>query len=356
MAPTSRIVFFLQGHQVPAARFRGKAIARCLAQRGYEVGLRIPRPSVYGDLRGAGSMISRIPGLRQALSPCAFISRLWQLRGLAKDDFIFFQRPMVELPTACLERVAARSRRSLFDFDDAIYLNRGTKNKLSRIFATVDWIVAGNRTLAAHVNAPARTRVVPTAVDTSTWTVQPTRASTGRDVVVGWTGLSSNYQQLATATDAIARALDETKARFLVISDAPPPKALAPLRPEFVRWSAGTEVSDLARIDIGVMPLPDTPYAQGKCAFKLIQYMALGRPALAAPVGANAEVVSDTVDGYLPRNGVEWTERLVSLIRDPDLRAAVGARARARVTSTYSLDAVVPLYLELIEGSPSSSQ
>lgn len=349
------MVFFLQGHQVPAARFRGQAIAHSLARRGYEVCLRIPNPSVYGDLPGLGGAACPIPGVRHALTPWAFISRLLHLRGLKRDDFIFFQRPMVELPTACLERFAAQGRHSLLDFDDAIYLNRGTKKKLSRIFDVVEWIVAGNRTLAEYVDAPARTRVIPTAVDTSVWTEQPTRPTTGSEVVVGWTGLSSNYRQLATAVGSIARALEETGARFLAISDAPPPKALAPLRPEFLRWSAGEEVANLARIDIGVMPLPDTPYCRGKCAFKLIQYMALGRPALASPVGTNAEVLSDGVDGYLPRNDDEWTERLVSLIRSPDLRAAIGARARARVISTYSLAAVVPRYIELIEGSAVSA-
>lgn len=347
----NRVVFFLQGRLVPAARFRGYAIARCLSGRGYDVQLRVPNPSVYGDLSGMGSIACRIPGVRPLLSVGALLPRLAQLRGLRRDDFVFFQRPMVELPTAYLESVAARGRRSLFDFDDSIYLNRGTKGKLSRIFDLVDWIVAGNRTLAEYVNRPSQTRIIPTTVDTSLWTAQNTRPITGRDVVVGWTGLAGNYPHLAAASGGIARALAETGARFLIISNAPPPRALASLNPEYVTWSPSDEVAQLSRIDIGVMPLLDTAYARGKCAFKLIQYMALGRPALASPVGANAEVVSDGVDGFLPRNDDEWTERLISLIRDPGLRAGIGERGRARVTEAYSLEAVVPRYLELIEAS-----
>lgn len=347
----NRIVFFLQGRLVPAARFRGHAIARCLAERGYDVQLRVPNPSVYGDVPGLGSIACRIPGLRPLLSVGALFCRLAQLRHLRRDDFVFFQRPMVELPTAYLESVAAKGRRSLIDFDDAIYLNRGTKRKLSRIFDVVDWIVTGNQTLAEYVNRPSRTRIIPTSVDTSLWTAQATRPIADGEVVVGWTGLSGNYGHLAAASEAIARALAETGARFLIISDAPPPRALAALNPEYVPWSPNDEVAQLSRIDIGVMPLADTAYARGKCAFKLIQYMALGRPALASPVGANAEVVRDGVDGFLPRNDDEWTERLVSLIRDPGLRSRVGERARARVTEAYSLDAVVPRYLDLIKAS-----
>lgn len=340
-----RVVFFLQGKRVPAARFRGMAVAKELSACGIDVDLRTPAPSVYGDL---GSWAGRIPGLRAALSPLAAVARVFQLRDLRSDDFIFFQRPMVELPTALFEQWAARGRRSLFDFDDAIYLNKMTSRKFRRILDAVDWIVAGNRTLAEFVGLPQRTRVIPTAVDTNLWHQQGTRDCKDAEVVVGWTGLSCNYRELAIAASAIGRALDETKARFVVISDAPPPSSLHALRPEFVRWNAATEVADLSRIDIGVMPLVDGPYQRGKCAFKLIQYMALGRPGLASPVGANQEVVTNGHDGYLPCKDSEWTDHLVSLIRQPSLRHAVGSRARERVVAAYSLRAVVPLYLELL--------
>jgi glycosyltransferase involved in cell wall biosynthesis len=320
-------------------------VANALAARGMEVSCRIPVPSVYGDW----GPIGRLPGLRSLVSPLAVLSRLGQLRDLRPDDFIFFQRPMLELPTCRMEKLAATGRASLFDFDDAIYLNRATRGKFPRIVEMVEWVVAGNRHLAEAADAPAKTVVIPTAVDTTAWTRRATRDTRGAQVVVGWTGLASNYRQLAIAAPGIARALDRTGAKFLLISDAPPPSSLDGLRPEFVRWSPRSEVEDLARMDIGVMPLPDGPYERGKCAFKLIQYMALGRPALASPVGANAEVVTDGIDGFLPRSDGAWEEQLSALISDPALRDAVGTRARARIVSGYSLHAVVPRYLKILQ-------
>ena len=339
-----RVVFFVQGREVPAARFRGWAIARGLAASGLETEVRSPLPSVYGDLGFA----ARVPGLRAILVPVAALYRLGQLRDLRATDTVFFQRPMVELPTLALERLAARSRRSVFDFDDAIYLNWGGKAKLRRIVAMADRVIAGNRVLAEAADAPEKTIVLPTVVDTERWQAQPERATHGRDVVLGWTGLSCNYRHLTSAAAPIARALRHTGARFLVIADAPPPTSLAELRPEFVPWRAESEIADLARIDIGVMPLPDGPRERGKCAFKLIQYMALGRPGLASPVGANAEVVRDGVDGFLPNTESDWEDHLVRLIRDPELRAEVGQRARARIVEAYSLAAVLPRYRELL--------
>jgi glycosyltransferase involved in cell wall biosynthesis len=210
-------------------------------------------------------------------------------------------------------------------------------------------VAAGNRYLAAAAAAPDKTVIIPTAVDTERFASAPPRPVRGREVVVGWTGLSGNYRQLAHRAAGIARALERTGARFVVISDRPPPRSLAALKAEFVRWRPESEVADLAALDIGVMPLPDGPYERGKCAFKLLQYMALGRPGVASPVGANAEVVTDKVDGFLPTTDDAWEEALTLLIEDPARRQEMGARARARVEQAYSLSVVADRYKTLIE-------
>jgi glycosyltransferase involved in cell wall biosynthesis len=160
--------------------------------------------------------------------------------------------------------------------------------------------------------------------------------------------MSVNYHQLAHAAAGLSRALAKTGAKLLVISDRPPPAALAALRPTFVRWKAETEIEDLAAIDVGVMPLPDNPYERGKCAYKLIQYMALGRPGVASPVGANNDVVTPGKDGFLPASDDEWEQSIVNLVENPTLRAEMGQRARARVEEGYSLQAVVPRYLDVL--------
>ena len=339
-----RVVFFLQGQRVPAARFRGMAVAQSLGAAGIDCDLRIPVPSVYGDW---------LPGFpvgpwRQLLVPVVVLVRLAQLRNLRPSDVVFFQRPMIELPTVFLEKLAARGRKSVFDFDDAIFLNRGGREKLRRTVALVDHVVAGNRFLAEAAEAPGKTTIIPTAVDTDRWTMRPTRDVRGSQVVVGWSGLSCNYRHLAIACTPIARALRRTGARFMVLSDRPPPSDLADLRPEFVPWQAESEIENVARLDVGVMPLPDGPYERGKCAFKLIQYMALGRPGLASPVGANCEVVTDGSDGFLPGSEADWEEQLVRLIEDPGLRAQVGSRARQRVQAAYSIATAAPRYLQVL--------
>jgi glycosyltransferase involved in cell wall biosynthesis len=320
------------------------AVARALEARGVTCSVRVARPSVYGDTR----LPWPLDRPRTLYVPFAAVARWPQLRDLADDDVVIFQRPMTELPTTFLERRAARGRKTVFDFDDAIFENVTVRAKFHRLVALVDRVVAGNRYLAAAAAAPEKTVIIPTAVDTERYATQPTRPTRGRDVVVGWTGLSSNYRQLAHATPGIARALERTGAQFLAISDRPPPASLRALRPEFVRWRPETEVEDLGRIDIGVMPLPDGRYERGKCAFKLLQYMALGRPGVASPVGANADVVTPGEDGFLPGDEDAWDEALTRLIEDPALRRDLGARARVTVERGYSIAVVADRYKDLL--------
>jgi glycosyltransferase involved in cell wall biosynthesis len=343
MAAGRQVVFFLQGQRVPAARARGFAVISALGREGIPCQVQVPHPSVYGDT-GWGWPWTR---LRALFRPWAALRRLEQMRALGRQDVVFFQRPMVELPTAWFERRAAQGRASIFDFDDAFFLDFAGRRKLRQIVSVVDQVIAGNRYLAAHAGAPEKTTVIPTVVDTDRFAAVPTRDRRGSEVVVGWTGLRGNFPQLMTAWPGIAAALERTGARLLIISNAPPP---APLRrqAEFVPWREETELEDLSRIDIGVMPLPDSAFTRGKCAYKLIQYMALGRPAVASPVGANREVVSDGIDGFLPATAQAWEETLVRLIEDPDLRARVATAARARIEAAYSLRAVLPRYLEIL--------
>jgi glycosyltransferase involved in cell wall biosynthesis len=340
-----RVVFLVQGERVPAARARGTVIARALEAEGIACDVRVPRPSVYGDTRLPWPL--NLP--RPLYVPFGALARAFQLGDLRDDDVVFFQRPMTELPTTFFERLAARGRRTIFDFDDAIFERFPNRRKFPALVALVDHVIAGNPYLAAAARAPEKTTIIPTAVDADRYAYQAPREARGKDVVVGWTGLDTNYRQLLHALPGLRRALERTGARFLAISNKPPPRELAPLRPEYLPWRPETEIEDLARIDVGVMPLPDGPVERGKCAYKLIQYMALGRPGVASPVGANRDVVTEGVDGFLPADADAWERAVVALVEDPALRRTVGERARARVETAYSIRAVVPLYKRVLE-------
>jgi hypothetical protein len=101
-------------------------------------------------------------------------------------------------------------------------------------------------------------------------------------------------------------------------------------------------------MDLGIMPLPDEPWARGKCGMKAIQYMGIGIPAVVSPVGANREIVQDGVTGFHAATGAEWVEKLDLLLSDSDLRRRLGLAARASVSSHYSAEAQAPRVAEIL--------
>jgi hypothetical protein len=127
------------------------------------------------------------------------------------------------------------------------------------------------------------------------------------------------------------------------------------VRIEPVLWSPAAEVAALAGSHIGVMPLADEEWARGKCAFKLLQYMAASLPCVASPVGANTEAVIEGATGYHARNDAEWESALERLISSADLRARLGAAGRAHVASHYSMQNYQARYVSLFESLASET-
>ena len=112
--------------------------------------------------------------------------------------------------------------------------------------------------------------------------------------------------------------------------------------------SLQTEAAELARCDVGIMPLPDAPWERGKCGYKLIQYMASGLPVVASPIGANREIVIPGETGFLAAGSEEWAEGLSRLFDDPGLRARMGAAGRAGAERLYSVGATAPRLAQLL--------
>ena len=114
-------------------------------------------------------------------------------------------------------------------------------------------------------------------------------------------------------------------------------------------WSEATEAVNLQEIDVGIMPLPDEPFEQGKCGYKLLQYMASGLPSVASPVGANRQIIDEGRTGNLATTQEEWIRALEVLKKDSAKRLEMGKASRLKVEQTYSLRAQAPRILEVLD-------
>ena len=116
-----------------------------------------------------------------------------------------------------------------------------------------------------------------------------------------------------------------------------------------IPWNAATEVEDLRALDIGLMPLPDTEWARGKCGLKALQYMAMGIPAVCSPVGVNSSIIRDGENGFLAATEEQWIERLSRLVTSPDLRERIGQAGRTTVEKAYSAKVQAPRVYAVID-------
>jgi glycosyltransferase involved in cell wall biosynthesis len=190
------------------------------------------------------------------------------------------------------------------------------------------------------------TIVNPTTIDTKNLHNQVRdQAGYGR-LVIGWTGTHSTLKYLDQLVPVLAQLEAEgLDFEFRVISNQSP---VLPLRSlVFVPWRKDTEITDLLAFHVGLMPLEDDLWAKGKCAFKALQYMALGIPALVSPVGMNTEVVQSNYNGYVCATPADWEARLRELLANPSLRQHLGVAARATVVARYSVQANATNFLQL---------
>jgi glycosyltransferase involved in cell wall biosynthesis len=211
----------------------------------------------------------------------------------------------------------------------------------------MDVVVVGNEVLARVARPAAReVAILPTALDPARY--RPTRATADDPPTVVWIGSRENLVYLELVRPALARLATRVPGlRLRVVCSAFPD--WHELEVERVPWSPATEVEALTTAHVGIMPLSDDEWARGKCAFKLLQYMAASLPCVASPVGANAEAVLDGVTGFHAADDGQWESALERLLGSVELRARFGAAGRAHLDRHYTLGPYTARYLELLE-------
>jgi glycosyltransferase involved in cell wall biosynthesis len=248
-------------------------------------------------------------------------------------------------------------RLDAYDFDDALFegsaanVNRRfqwTKQEARRARECVRrarLVIAGNSFLASQAMHHARrVEVVPSCVDP---TGQETHRHGAREIVtVGWIGSPTTAPYLDTILPVLERINRRGLRARLVTLGATLPHTAPWL--EQRPWALETQAAELAGFDIGVMPLPDNAWAQGKCGYKLLQYFCAGVPAVATPVGVNSALIGEE-RGLLATTPGEWEAALDELIGDPQARAQAGVAARSFVEDEYSYQQWAPRLAELLQ-------
>jgi glycosyltransferase involved in cell wall biosynthesis len=278
----------------------------------------------------------------------AYWRRILDLLLVSSGEIAWIEKEAFPWCPAWLFHFLVRGQLYVLEFDDAIF-HTYDQHRLAivrKLFGktidsqmrTATLVIAGNHYIASRAQSSGAPwiEIVPTVVDAERYQAKA-HYKTPDPLRVVWIGSPSTAQYLATIAGPLEQLKDRISFIFRVIGAEPPqiPGVLV----EKVVWSEESEASAIGTCDIGIMPLPDTPWERGKCAYKLVQYMACGLPTIASPVGANNDVVENGVTGFFAANTSEWVSAIEKLMLDPGLRERMGLAGREKVINMLSLRA-----------------
>jgi glycosyltransferase involved in cell wall biosynthesis len=265
-------------------------------------------------------------------------------------DTVLLQREMVST-FLTLEALTKNPR--ILDVDDAIFLYRGG-GFARRLAEMSDQVICGNSYLAEWFGLLNRNvTIIPTAVDAARYFPLPENKDVADRKAIGWLGTSGNLKYLYSIEKALAKAMRMVpEAQLVVVCDkAPEFQWIDPIRIKYVRWEERNEVESIQSMDVGIMPLDDTPWARGKCSLKMLQYMACGLPVVVSPVGMNAEVLAMENLGIAASTESQWTDALIALLERKDMRSQMGSTGRKIIEERFSIDVIAPRLAACLRGT-----
>jgi len=340
-----------------SSRLRSLQYLPALADQGIDVTV-----SSLFDEKYLAELYSK--GRRSKLrSLILYLKRLFELLTVFRYDVLWIEKEIFPYFPAFFERLLAMlGVRYVVDYDDAIFHNYDLSGsalirnvlgrKIDAVMARASCVIAGNQYLAerARQAGAKRVEIIPTVVDHNRYSQI---ASTGANpLVIGWIGSPSTQRYVVDIQDALRAVCNKTGARLMLVGATDSVvDQLKGIPVEVVPWSEESEAENIAQMDVGIMPLVDGPWEQGKCGYKLIQYMASGVPVVASPVGVNVDIVGGYGCGRMAQSIDEWAESLLELLSDADVRSTFGRAGREAVLKKYSIQTQAPILADILKSA-----
>ena len=195
------------------------------------------------------------------------------------------------------------------------------------------------------LNPGANSIFIPTCVNYDKF---PKKTYTDSPIVkLGWIGGIDNLKYLDPIINDLNEVNKTKKIELIIISgkDYNNSNALFPINN--IKWSINTQISNLYKIDIGLMPLPINERTKGKCGFKAIQYMGLGIPCIATSITANNDIIDHRINGYLVKEH-DWRKAFYEIFNQ-DI-SKLGDQARIKVTNNFTFNSNLKKYIEFLKG------
>lgn len=329
----------------PSSRYRTFQYLQAI-QESFEVIIQAGFGDWYFD--------KKIPGWKKKwFLFSAFLKRLFTILLLPTGSVVWIEYELFPyLPAFAEGYLRLRKIAYCVDYDDAIFHNydqssnglikRFLSQKIPYVMRNAKTVVTGSPYLTQFALAHNPSVVeIPTSIHFSKYLdnqeVLPEK-KTGC-LVIGWIGSTSTSPNVLMLREPLKKLAEKTNAELWLMGfDMKLAAELKGLPVRFFAWAQDKEVPFLNSIDIGVMPLSDIPFNHGKCGFKLIQYMAAGKPTISTPLDANKKINRNGLNKYAEGDDC-WLTHIIHFASHPDERKSIGKNNRELVQKFYSLEA-----------------
>jgi len=341
-----KIHFFTKGDKsVPSSRLRGFLISDELVSYGFDSVVHYPSVELISKTKWPNKGV-------------LILNTLKNISVIKKNDVIILQRTIYSKYFFILIIVYKYlfRRKIIFDFDDAIYLHSFFKTKL--LTKMSNSVVVGSHALydwAKKYNK--NVYLIPTSIKYENYLAnQKELFERSETFTIGWVGNGpAHYENLKIIKEVLLGLNPDKKIKFILVGAMNSDQVhslfddvrgvvielIDELKPELVPEIIKT-------FDVGVMPLIDNKWSQGKCALKAIEYMACGVPTIVSPVGENIYLIKDGFNGYLAANLNEWQEKIDLLSTDANLVRQIGENGKKTIEDHYTFKVNIPRIIKII--------
>jgi glycosyltransferase involved in cell wall biosynthesis len=326
-------------HQAASSRYRFYQYIPYLKAQGWEVTVKPLLSNNYIKY-----LYEKIP-LPVSEILLGYFERIIQILNKKKFDLIWLQQEAFPwIPSFIENIIVSRKTKIVADYDDAFFhrydqnknliVRSLLKDKIDSVMEYSNMVLAGNNYLLERAKLNNKNvKLFPTVVDTNTFkNINPIKDDV---FTIGWIGSPGTSKYIKLIEDVLKEVSLEKDIRINLIGANN--IKINGVSLNHIKWDQNTEVEEISKFDVGIMPLPDNPWERGKCGFKLIQYLSCKVPVIGSPVGVNRDIISNGFNGFQANSTDEWIKYLRLLKNDKKSALNMGENGRKFVEEKYSL-------------------
>lgn len=287
----------------------------------------------------------------------AYITRLLKLLFLSSKSIVYIGSELFPyLPFGFEKILFLKKIKYIIEFDDAVFhyydLNSSKfvrnflGNKTKKVIANASFVITGSEYLTTYALKYNNSVIeIPTTIDEHKYINSQLISSD--EFIIGWIGSSFQSKHIIDIVPALKR-LNENYAYklHLVGFDKIFEANLQGIPYEIIEWNDETEISEMTKFSVGIMPLDESPFSKGKCAFKLVQYMGIGLPTISTPLLSNLNIDRNSGNLFAETHD-EWYSAFEGIMLNHKKYINIGLRNKAIAMQHYTIQANVNKYLEV---------